>query len=196
MIILKGALVVARLTIPSDLRDTYTAVRRTANKLQVIPSVVVEPRYTKPTENESSSDRLDVLQRSRVDLYLNCNSKKDTKSKSVSSHELVIYYKISSIHYGNKTDFRDQCYLNYCLYTKSKEDESSSNSLDVLQRSRIQLYLNCNSKEDTKSSTSLHQIKHCTSKVKHIYIDTFCSSVHPTICLTWIVQIKPDLQRG
>ncbi|KAL2746087.1 hypothetical protein V1477_005744 [Vespula maculifrons] len=40
-------------------------------RLQVIPSVVVELRYTKPTEDESSTKRLDVLRRSRIHLYLN-----------------------------------------------------------------------------------------------------------------------------
>nr|KAF7390445.1 hypothetical protein H0235_017607 [Vespula pensylvanica] len=37
-------------------------------------------RYTKPTEDESSSNSLDVLQRSRIDLYLNCNSKEELRS--------------------------------------------------------------------------------------------------------------------
>ncbi|KAL2750339.1 hypothetical protein V1477_001427 [Vespula maculifrons] len=37
-------------------------------------------------------------------------------------------------------------------YTKLTEDESSSNSLDVLQRSRTDLYLNCNSKEEQRST--------------------------------------------
>ncbi|KAL2746108.1 hypothetical protein V1477_005765 [Vespula maculifrons] len=32
------------------------------------------------------------------------------------------------------------------------------------------------------------------TKMKHIFIDTFCSSVHPTIRPIWIVQIKPDYQ--
>ncbi|KAL2746065.1 hypothetical protein V1477_005722 [Vespula maculifrons] len=63
-------------------------------------------------------------------------------------------------------------------------------ALDLIQRSRIDLYLNCNSKKDKKSSTTFPQIKlQCTSKVKHIYIDTICSSVHTTILPTWIVQM-------
>ncbi|KAL2746067.1 myb-like protein X [Vespula maculifrons] len=65
-------------------------------------------------------------------------------------------------------------------------------ALDLIQRSRIDLYLNCNSKKDKKSSTTFPQIKlQCTSKVKHIYIDTICSSVHTTILPTWIRYTKP-----
>ncbi|KAL2746057.1 hypothetical protein V1477_005714 [Vespula maculifrons] len=75
-------------------------------------------------------------------------------------------------------------------YTKPTEDENNSDSLDVMQRSRNDLYLNCNSKKDKKISTTFHQIKqHCTSKVKHIYIDINCSSVHQTILPTWRLQL-------
>ncbi|KAL2746062.1 hypothetical protein V1477_005719 [Vespula maculifrons] len=75
-------------------------------------------------------------------------------------------------------------------YTKPTEEETSSDSLEVLQRSRIDLYLKCNSKKDKKISTTFHQIKqHCTSEAKHIYIDTTCSSVHPTIRPIWRLQL-------
>ncbi|KAF7379329.1 hypothetical protein HZH66_014700 [Vespula vulgaris] len=148
---IEGALVVAPLATQRDVPGINTAVLWMVVKQQVIRSVVVEvalrervwynkylPRYTKPTEDENSSDSLEVLQRSRIDLYLNCNSKKDKKISTT-------YHQIKQ-HWTSKR------------YTKPTEDESSSKSLDVLQRSRIHLYLNCNSKEDTKSSTTLHQI--------------------------------------
>ncbi|KAL2750320.1 hypothetical protein V1477_001451 [Vespula maculifrons] len=103
--------------------------------------------------SQSSSDRLDVLQRSRIDLYLNCTSKKDRKS-ATTRHQ-IIQHCPSKILCSRRKYFYLKVNLSQTFqmrYTKLTEDDSSSNSVDVLQRSRIELYLNCNSKEEQRST--------------------------------------------
>ncbi|KAL2750335.1 hypothetical protein V1477_001423, partial [Vespula maculifrons] len=109
-------------------------------------------RYTKPTEDESSSKSLDVLQRSRIHLYWNFKFRRRYKKFNNAPPDNI------TLHIQNHIQPKKVFLVISERYTEPTEDENSSDSLEVLQRSRIDLYLNCNSKKDKKISTTLHQI--------------------------------------
>ncbi|KAL2746069.1 hypothetical protein V1477_005726 [Vespula maculifrons] len=76
-------------------------------------------------------------------------------------------------------------------YTRLNEDKSNSNSSEVLQRIKIERYLESTSKKDIWISTKLNMIiKHLTSKMKCSSIGTSCFSSNPTIRSTWIVEMS------
>ncbi|KAL2750341.1 hypothetical protein V1477_001429 [Vespula maculifrons] len=68
--------------------------------------------------------------------------------------------------FGGETSLRN----NTQRYTRLNEGESSFNSLEILQSWRIDCMI----------------IKYSTSEMKHIYFDSPCSSVYPTIGRLWI----------
>ncbi|KAF7379317.1 hypothetical protein HZH66_014688 [Vespula vulgaris] len=76
-------------------------------------------------------------------------------------------------------------------YSRQNGEESSSNSPEVLQRSKIDQYLICNYFQRREISATLDMvIKHSTSEVKHVNCETSCSSVHQTICPIWIIRMS------
>ncbi|KAL2746071.1 hypothetical protein V1477_005728 [Vespula maculifrons] len=78
-------------------------------------------------------------------------------------------------------------------YTRLNEDKSNSNGFEVLQRIKIERYLESTSKKDIWISTKLNMIiKHLTSKMKRssCFSGTSCFSSNPTIRSTWIYNVE------